>query len=143
MTDTYIVGFDGTDQSRRAGAYAAQRAKKSGASLHLLMVLEWSPYSFHTPEELAERHARREEELERATAALQPFAEELKKTGVKVTTEVHHGNAGDLLCQSAKDKGGTQIFIGRTGTSSLATRLLGGLAVTLAQVSPVPLTIVP
>ncbi len=143
MTDIYIVGFDGTAQSRRAAEFAAGRAKKSGATLHLLMVLEWSPYSFHTPEELAERHGRREQELERANAEIQPFAEELKAKGVEVTTEVHHGNAGDLLCKSATDKSASAIFIGRTGTSSFATRLLGGLAVTLAQVAPVPLTIVP
>lgn len=143
MSDIYIVGFDGTEQSRRAGEFAAETAKKSGAKLHVFMVLEWSPYSFHTPEELAERKGRREEELKRAEADVQPFADKLKKTGVEVSTEVHHGNAGDLLCQSAKDKDASQIFIGRTGTSSLAARLLGGLAVTLAQVAPVPLTIVP
>lgn len=143
MTDIYIVGFDGTAQSRRAGEFAAACAKKSGAALHLLMVLEWSPYSFHTPEELAERHGRREQELERANAEIQPFAKELEGTGVTVTTEVHHGNAGDLLCKGATEKGASQIFIGRTGTSAFAARLLGGLAVTMAQVAPVPLTIVP
>ena len=104
MSDIYIVGFDGTEQSRRAGEFAAETAKKSGAKLHVFMVLEWSPYSFHTPEELAERKGRREEELKRAEADVQPFADKLKKTGVEVSTEVHHGNAGDLLCQSAKDK---------------------------------------
>ena len=53
MTDIYIVGFDGTAQSERAIEYAASRAKKSGAQVHLVHVLEWSPFSFHTPEELA------------------------------------------------------------------------------------------
>ena len=68
MSDTYVVGFHSTEHSSRAVEYAANLAKKSGAQLHLVQVIEWSPYSFHTPEELAERHGRREQELSRALA---------------------------------------------------------------------------
>ena len=143
MTDTFIVGFDGTAQSRRAIEYAANKAKKTGADVHVINVLEWSPYSFHTPEELAERHKRREQELDRANAAVQPVIDELTKSGVTATSEIRHGNAADILCEVAKDKKAAQIIIGRTGDSGFAQRLLGGLAITLAQVSPVPLTIVP
>ncbi len=143
MSDTLIVGFDGTPQARRAVEHAADLAKKSGATLHLVQVIEWSPYSFHTPEELAERHGRREKELERAKAMVQPVVDELTAAGASATCEVRHGNAADLLCQIATDKGASQIVIGRTGESSLAQRILGGLAITLVQVAPVPTTIVP
>jgi len=143
MTNTYIVGFDGTAQSRRAVEYATACAKKSGAEIHLVHVLEWSPYSFHTPEELAERHGRREQELERAQTVVQPMADELLKVGVSVTSDIRHGNAADLLCKIATDKDADQIIVGRTGDSGFAQRLLGGLAITLVQVAPVPVTIVP
>ena len=143
MPETYIVGFDGTAQSNRAVDFAAERAKKSGATLHLVQVIEWSPYSFHTPEELAERHGRREQELERAKAEVQPAVDKLNAAGVTATCEVRHGNAGDLLCKMASDMGAAQIIVGRTGDSGLAQRLLGGLAITLVQVAPVPVTIVP
>ncbi len=143
MNDKYLVGFDGSEQSRRAVDYASDRAKKSGADLHLVLVVEWSPYSFHTPEELNERHHRREQELERANTVVQPVADGLNKAGVNATCEVRHGNAGELLCEIATKQGATQIIIGRTGDSALAQRLLGGLAITLAQVAPVPVTIVP
>jgi nucleotide-binding universal stress UspA family protein len=143
MTDTYIVGVDGTAQASRAVDYAADRAKKSGASVHLVHILEWSPYSFHTPEELAERHGRREQEIARAQAMVEPIAAGLKKKGIDVSVEVRHGNAGDLLCSIAGEHKGSQIVIGRTGDSALAQRLLGGLAMTLVQAAPVPVTIVP
>ena len=143
MTDVYVVGYDGADAANRAVEYASDRAKKSGARVHLVNVLEWSPYSFHTPEELAERHKRREEEISRANSAVEPIAEELKKDGVNATSEVRHGNAGELLCEIAKDLGAAQIVIGRTGDSTLTQRLLGGLAFTLAHAAPVPVTIVP
>lgn len=143
MPDIYVVGFDGTDQSRRAVAHAATKAKTSGAQIHLVQVIEWSPYSFHTAEELAERHGRREQELDRARAICQPVADALKADGIEASCETRHGNAAELLCKIAEEKNADQIVIGRTGDSAFAQRLLGGLAITLAQVAPVPLTIVP
>lgn len=143
MTDTFVVGFDGSDSSQRAVAYAAALAKTAGAKLHLVQVLEWSAYSFHTPEELAERHKRREQELERANAVVQPAVDALTKAGLKATGEARHGHAGDLLCAIAKETGAAQIIVGRKGGSALANRLLGSVTVTLAQASPVPVTIVP
>ncbi len=143
MTNTYIVGFDGSEPAQRALDFAVANAKNSGASLHLVFVLEWSPYSFHTPEELAERHGRREKELERANAVIQPAADKLNNDGVTTTCEAHHGNAADILCNRAREKGASQIIIGRTGGSSIAERILGGLAINLLQASPVPITVVP
>lgn len=143
MPKSIIVGFDGTAQSHRALDYAAGEARASDASLHLVLVIEWSPYSFHTPEELDERHKRREAELDRARAAIEPEVEKLSKSGLSVTCEVRHGNAGDLLCEIASSSGADQIVMGRTSDSPLSQRLLGGLAMTLAQIAPVPVTIVP
>ncbi len=143
MSDTYLVGFDGTDSSNRAIDFAASRAKMAGARLCVVHILEWSAYSFHTPEELAERHKRREEELERARAMVEPVAAKLKASGIETQTEVRHGHVGELLCTIAKETGAVQIFVGRTGDSVFTARLLGGLAITLAQASPVPVTIVP
>ncbi len=143
MPETYVVGFDGSAQARRAVDYAMARAKSSGAQIHLVHVIEWSPYSFHTPEELAERHGRREQELDRAKAITQPVVDELAAAGLSASCEARHGNAAELLCKIATDKKADQLIIGRSGDSVFSQRLLGGLAITLAQVSPLPLTIVP
>ena len=43
----------------------------------------------------------------------------------------------------AKEEGADQIAIGRTGHSSISSRLFGSVAGGLAQIAPVPLTIVP
>lgn len=143
MSEIYIVGVDGTEHSRRAVDYAAARAKAANAELLLVFVLEWSPFSFHTAEELAERHKRREEELDRANAVIQPIAQELNASGIKADTEVRHGHAGELMCQIAEEKGVAQIIVGRSGGSGITQRLMGSLAITLAQAAPVPVTIVP
>ena len=71
MPNIYLVAYDGSPTSRRTAEFAAERAKLANAHLHIVHVLEWSPYSFLTQEELAERHQRRTEELA-ATPAIRP-----------------------------------------------------------------------
>lgn len=143
MAETLIVGYDGTASAKRAVQHATAQVKASGGTIHLVHVLEWSHYSFLTPEELSERHKRREEELARAKAIVQPVVDDLKGKGVNASCEVRHGHAGELLCEIAEDKKARQIVIGRTGSTSIAARLMGSLALTLVQASPVPVTVVP
>ena len=143
MSDIVIVGYDGTASAKRAVQYASAFTKASGGTVHLVHVLEWSPYSFLTPEELNERHKRRGEELARAQAVVQPIVDDLKSKGVDASSEVRYGHAGELLCEIAEDKQARQIVIGRTGSTAIAARLMGSLALTLAQASPVPVTVVP
>lgn len=143
MSETYIVGYDETDTAQRVLDNAIRQAKQSGAALHLILVLEWSPYSFHTPEELAERHRTRESELERAREILKPAIERLNSEGIAHEAEVKHGNARDILAEAASRVGASQIIIGRKGGASVADRLLGSIAFTLAQSAPVPVTIIP
>jgi nucleotide-binding universal stress UspA family protein len=143
MADLIVVGYDGTAAAKRAVQHAASRAKLGGDTIHLVHVLEWSAYSFLTPEELNERHKRREEELKRAKAIVQPVVDDLKSKGVDATCEVRHGHAGELLCEIAEERKARQIVIGRTGSTSIAARLMGSLALTLVQAAPVPVTVVP
>ena len=143
MSDVFIVGFDGADASRRAAQLACGLAKHSNGRVHLVYVLEWSPYSFLTKEEVAERHKRREMELSRAAEIVKPVADELSASGVTVTHEVRYGHAGELLSEIAQKLNASQIFVGRRGSRSLADRLLGGLAISLVHAAPVAVTVVP
>jgi len=144
MTGKILVGFDGSDSARRAVDYAVGRARAEGADILIAHVLEWSPYSFLTPEELAERHKRRNEELARAESALlAPVVDGLKGMGIGVETELKYGHIAETLCRIATEHGVDQIVIGRTGHSELAARLFGSVAGTLAQAAPMPVTIVP
>ena len=144
MSKKFVVGYDGSEESRRAMDFAASQAKTSGAGLVVAHVLEWSPYSFLTPEELAERHKRREEELARAEKAVMgPVRENLADSGVKVETVIKYGHVADTLNLIAKESGAEQMFIGRTGQNGLSARVFGSVAGSLAQIATVPCTIVP
>lgn len=144
MSRKIVVGFDGSPASQRALDFAITRAKAQGDSIVIAHVLEWSPYSFLTPEELAERHKRRKNELERAEKAiLAPMAARVQEQGIPVTTSLKYGHIAETLVQIAKNEDAALIMIGRMGHSGLSSRIFGSVAGTLAQVAPVPVTIVP
>ncbi len=144
MSRKIVVGYDGSQSAQAALDFSVSLAKAEGGSVVVAHVLEWSPYSFLTPQELEERHKRRGEELERAeTAVLKPIVDKLSGSGVTVSTALKYGHITDTLCKIAKDEGADQIVIGRTGHSGLATRIFGSVAGSLAQAAPVPVTIVP
>ena len=140
--DVYIVAYEGDDRS--VIDYAAKRATGDGASLHVVHVLEWSPYSFLTPEEIEERHVRRREEMTRAHAlVMDPVLKDLSAMGVKADGEIRYGSVVDLLIEIATDQKAEMIFVGRSSASTLTTRVFGSVPIGLAQAAPVPVVIVP
>lgn len=139
-----VLGYDDSESAKDALDFAVALAKSSGSELVIAHVLEWSPYSFLTPDELAERHKRRKEELERAeTALLAPVVANLETSGIKVSTVIRYGHIAETLVKIIEEAGASQLVIGRTGHSPMSSRLFGSVAGTLAQVAPVPVTIVP
>lgn len=143
MIKTFIVGYDGTDPSQRALDFAAKAAKGRGAAVLVVHVLEWSPYSFLTMEEIAERHKQREKEVVRARSVVDPVCEKLRAGGLSVSSEVRYGDPAEILCEIAGQHPESIIVVGRKGTSNLAARFMGTLGISLIQASPVPVTVVP
>lgn len=144
MKNIFMVAIDGSAGSKHAIDFAAAQAKSSGANIVVAYVIEWSPYTFNTPEENAERHKRREEEIERATSTIvEPVAAQLKTAGLDVETVVHHGNPAQTVIDLAGKYEAAQIFIGRTGESGLKTMLFGSVVANLVQTSTIPVTVVP
>ncbi|MDH3761190.1 MAG: universal stress protein [Gammaproteobacteria bacterium] len=144
MSEKYIVACDGSPASERALSFAVKQAQTTGASILIAHVLEWSPYSFLTPEELEERHKRRGEELDRAKkAVVDTLVKSVSDEGVKVDSVIKYGHVAETLVDIAEKEGATQMFIGRTGHSSIAARVFGSVAVIMAQIAPVPCTLVP
>ncbi len=93
---------------------------------------------------MAERHKQREAEIERARKEiLEPLVGTLRRSGLEVEAMVRHGHVAEVLSELAEELEATQIFIGRRGRSKLKNLLLGSVAASLVQVSPVPVTVVP
>jgi nucleotide-binding universal stress UspA family protein len=144
MSKKILVALDGSDGSKRALAAAVDYARLTSANLVLSYVIEWSPYSFHTPQELEERHKRRESEIQRAhDSVLTPEVAALEAAGIKAETLVHHGKIAETLLELAAEHGISQIFIGRRGESRMHAMIFGSVTAALVQASTVPVTVVP
>lgn len=144
MSNKILVALDGSDGGGRALDAAVAQAKSTDSGLVLVYVIDWSPYSFNTPQENEQRHQRREEEIERAQeAVLQPAVDALADSGLDVESVVRHGNIADSLVNLAKKENVSQIYLGRLGESKLRSMIFGSVTAALVQLSPVPVTVVP
>ncbi|MHA6324641.1 universal stress protein [Roseivivax sp. CAU 1753] len=144
MPGPFLVGYDGSTPSDRALDFAVAQAKLQGVSIILIHVLEWSPYSFLTQEELAERHSRRTEEMSRAESAIvKPAMARVADSGVEITPVIKYGHSAEILTRVAKERGASQIVVGRDGHGGISARLFGSTAATLIQIATIPCTIVP
>jgi nucleotide-binding universal stress UspA family protein len=144
MSETILVGIDGTEENRRAVDYAVNWAKKSKAKVILAYVIKWSPYTFQTAEENERRHKHREEDIQFARErVLDPMLESLDSEGIEITGVVRHGQVADSLIYIAQKHGATNIVVGRIGESGLKTLIFGSVVAKLIQLTTIPVTIVP
>lgn len=144
MSNVLIVGIDGSEPGERAAEFAAGVARAQGASLVIAYVIEWSPYTFNTPEENELRHKRREEEIDAANSrVLAPMLDRLKGDGDDFEGLVLHGHPAKTLNNVARERGASQIFVGRTGGSGISTLLFGSVAGNLVQTAKIPVTVIP
>lgn len=144
MADTLLVGVDGSEGGRRAAEFALGRAKLVGGRVVLVCVIEWSPFTIYTHEELEARHKERDDEIKRArTQLLDPLLASLRRDGVEVEAMVRHGHASRVLIDLARECDACQIFVGRLGQTTIIDRLFGSTVTNLVQASPVPVTVVP
>ena len=144
MSKTILVALDGSEGSKRALDAAVEHATLTNSELLLTYVIDWSPYSFHTPEELSERHNRRESEIQRANdSVLEPEKAALADSGLHIETEVRHGKIAETLVNLAQEHNASQIYIGKLGESRMHSMIFGSVTAALVQTSSVPVTVVP
>ncbi len=144
MSNKILVAIDGSEGGKRALNTAVEYAKLTHSSLVLSYIIDWSPYSFHTPEELAERQKRRDSEIQRANdLILNPEALALEKEGLAVETVVRHGKIAETLKEVAKEYDVSQIYIGKLGESRMRSMIFGSVTAALIQTALLPVTVVP
>lgn len=144
MSSVLMVGVDGSKCGARAVEYAAEQAKASGARLYVVYVIEWSPFTFSTALENAERHKRREEEIQVAhSEVVDPMVNRLNSVGLDAEGLVRHGHVADTLTALAKSKGAINLIVGRNGDSKLKTHVFGSVGSRLVQSAECPVTVVP
>lgn len=144
MSAKIVIGVDGEASGNKAIAFAKKMALQMGeCELVLVYVIEWSPFSFQTNDENAERHKRRDEEISTAKErVLNPAIESLKSDSLTVSGIVRHGNVADVLNAIANEQKADQIVVARTSDASIKTRIFGSSASNLVMEAKVPVTVV-
>ncbi|MEQ9491182.1 MAG: universal stress protein [Alphaproteobacteria bacterium] len=144
MSTKLVIGLDGHVSGQRALAYGKRLAELIDAcELLVVYVVEWSPYSFQTAEENAERHKRREQEIAAASERLvEPAVEQLKASGLKARGIVRHGDAASTLIAIAEEEGASQIIVARSSEGGFVQRVFGSVASNLVMTASVPVTVV-
>ena len=96
-----------------------------------------------TAEENAQRHKRREEEIELAnTRIVAPAVKALQEAGFKATGLVRHGDVAETLNKLTVENNGTQIVVGRASSGGFAQRVFGSSTQNLVMHADVPVTVV-
>ncbi|MEM6407274.1 MAG: universal stress protein [Pseudomonadota bacterium] len=144
MSTKLVIGLDGDSSGERAVAFASDLAKRIGeCELLVVYVIEWSPFSFQTAEENAQRHKRREEEISTAQErVVTPAVNALGKAGFSARGIVRHGDVADTLNAVAKKEGATQIIVARSTDNSLKKRIFGSATAQLVMEADVPVTVI-
>ncbi|MFP7761190.1 universal stress protein [Marisediminicola sp. LYQ134] len=125
-------------------AFAARLASESDATLTLVHVIPWSPYSFTTPAENEHRSVSRTLELEAAQSQIiSPALAAASEFEVTPATEVVHGSSAEVLVSMAARLNGAHIIVGRTGDSKLKQVLFGSTPAKLIQIAATPVTVIP
>lgn len=144
MITKLVIGLDGHGSGDRALEYASKLATLIGdCELLIVYVIEWSPYSFQTAEENAERHKRREEEIATATTrVVDPAVESLSKAGINARGMVRHGDVAKTLIAVSEEESVNQIVVNRSSEGGFAQRLFGSSTANLVMSATVPVTVV-
>ncbi len=144
MTAKIVIGLDGTDTGDSVLAFGKDLASRmDGCEVLVAYIVEWSPYSFQTAEENAERHKRREEEIELATSRIvDPAVEALKTAGFAASGVVRHGDVAETLNRLTVENGGSQIIVGRASSDGFTKRIFGSSTQNLVMHADVPVTVV-
>lgn len=144
MKAKLVVGLDGHASGERALAHAQHLAELIEAcELIVAYVIEWSPFSFQTAEENAERHKRREQEIALATERMvDPAVAKITEAGIKARGIVRHGDVAQTLNRICKEEGAAQIIVARSSEGGFAQRVFGSSTSNLVMSATVPVTVV-
>lgn len=128
-----LVGYDGSDPSKKALQKAVELAKDLNAELHIVAVVrppEFAAIDFIPPEEIEEYE---KEELTKEEKYLKEAIEYAKNQGINPIAKVLEGEPAEELMEYADDNGCDLIVAGYRGKGGLKKILLGSTTTALVK----------
>ncbi|MEP7185421.1 MAG: universal stress protein [Rhodanobacter sp.] len=137
MVKYSLVGYDGSDASRRAFQFAIDMARCGNGRVRVVTVLRVTEGGADSCAlMMTDSGPQRSQELLTELTAIVPEAAEL------VDIELVHGSPGDVLLSQIDQHGVDHIVIGHTERGALARWLLGSVSSNVLARAHVPVTVV-
>jgi nucleotide-binding universal stress UspA family protein len=137
MVKYSLVGYDGSDASRRAFEFAIDMARCGRGRVRVVTVLQVTEGGADSCAlMMTDSGAERSRQLLSELVAIVPDAADM------VDIELIHGSPGDVLLDQINQYGVDHIVIGHTERGALARWLLGSVSSNLLARSHVPVTVV-
>jgi nucleotide-binding universal stress UspA family protein len=135
--DRIVVGFDGSEQSRKALARAAEIA--GGATIAVVSAaaparLLRDPAQGVSPEDPADVEAR--------TEALAEARKYLEGRGINGVYVEGHGNPADVIVQEAEDSHADLIVVGTRGLNAAQRVFMGSVSTNIVHHAPCDVLVV-
>ena len=135
-----LVPIDGSPNSYRGLKYATDIARKYGAEVCLIHVMEQPVYAYSAPGGIVLPAEYFTGMKGHAEALLARRKRELGSKGVKTTTMLRRGNASDQILRASS--GFDLIVMGSRGLGRFKSLMLGSVSNSVVQRSKVPVLIV-
>ncbi|HET6553463.1 MAG TPA: universal stress protein [Dyella sp.] len=132
-----LVGYDGSDSSRRAVRFATDLARACGGRVRVVSVLQITEGSADTCALMMTDPG-----AGKCTRLLEEVKELVPDAASIIDAEVVRGSPGDVLLEQVRSHGIDHIVIGHTARGALARWLLGSVSGDVLQRSHVPVTVV-
>lgn len=133
-----LVGIDGSSNSNRAAAFAAEVASKFGASVTLLFVVTPSDHDMLAGKSTSMEESKRgfgEQRMEKAAIIFD-------EADVKFDKDVEFGHAAEKILV-VSERGYDLVVLGTRGQSAVRGFLMGSVSSQISQHSKVPVVVVP
>jgi len=121
-----LVGYDGSDNSRRALKRAIEIVKQSSGELRILVVVDTISFSARSMAQFSSSVTNAM--FEQAETTLAEALDAAKKAGVKAWGQVESGGPSDMILAYAAETKADLIVVGRRGMRGIMRFLMGSVS---------------
>ena len=137
MVKYSLVGYDGSESSRRAFEFAVDLARCSGGRVRVVSVVQFTEAGSDSCALMMTDSG-----AARARALLEELRQVVPDADSLVDLELTHGNPGDVLLAQVERHHVDHVVIGHTDRGALARWLLGSVSGDVLARAHVPVTVV-
>lgn len=137
METRYLVGFDGSESSRRAFDLALELARATGGRVRVVTALQVAEGG---PEACAMMMT--DDSSQRARLLLDQLKSDAGDLAGRIDLDLVYGSPGDALMAQIQSHGIDHLFLGHSAHGTLARWLLGSVSDDIVSRARIPVTIV-